>query len=74
MLEARIIQINRLIDKIYVRFIVTWEDNERVLVFNKDTTTDIIREKITDILNELNEVELKKNEIENELKDLVITL
>lgn len=74
MLEARIIQINRQLTKIYVRFVVTWEDNERVLVFNKETTTDIIRDRITQTLNELNEVELKKQELENELQDLIITL
>lgn len=74
MLEARIIQINRQITRIYVRFIISDEDTERVLVLSKQATAEEIQNKIKDILNELNEVEEKKNEFVTELQDLVITL
>lgn len=74
MLEARIIQINRQITRIYVRFIISDEDTERVLVLSKQATSEEIQNKIKEILNELNEVEEKKNEFVTELQDLVITL
>jgi hypothetical protein len=74
MLEARIIQINRQITRIYVRFIISDEDTERVLVLSKEATAEEIQNKIKEILNELNEVEEKKNEFVTELQDLVITL
>lgn len=73
-MEARIIQINRQITRIYVRFIISDEDTERVLVLSKQATAEEIQNKIKDILNELNEVEEKKNEFVTELQDLVITL
>lgn len=74
MLEARIIQINRQITRIYVRFIISDEDTERVLVLSKEATSEEIQNKIKEILSELNEVEEKKNEFVTELQDLVITL
>ena len=73
-MEARIIQINRQITRIYVRFIISDEDTERVLVFSKEATSEEIQNKIKEILSELNEVEEKKNEFVTELQDLVITL
>lgn len=74
MLEAKIIQINRQINKIYVRFVISDEDNERVLVFWEDATSQNIQDSIKSILTDLNYIEEKKNELKTELQDLVITL
>ena len=58
-MEAIIIKINRLATRIFARFVITGENEERVLTFHKDATAEIITDKIREIVAELNEVETK---------------
>ena len=72
-MKATIITVNRNWLKVSVRYMITGDESERVLSFEKEVTTEEIQERIKEVLVQHIEVQNKVDELQT-LNNLDITI